>query len=151
MATFRAERRSPLAAGEAWRRVTDWPAHSGIVPLTTVTVSTPPPTRVGTRFTARTGAGPLAFDDPMEVVRWEPPAADDRAGRCRLEKRGGVVTGWAEIEVVPLASGCRVVWREELGVAGLPAALEAVAARAGRLVFGRTLAALLRRPAEPPR
>ncbi|MBH0242811.1 hypothetical protein I3W98_08360 [Streptomyces cavourensis] len=89
MAVFRIERFSPLPAAEAWRRVTDWERHAEHVPLTAITVAGGAPTRVGTVFTARTGVGPLAFDDPMEVVRWTPPAGG-RAGVCLLEKRGSV-------------------------------------------------------------
>lgn len=81
MSLFRVERRVPLAPEEAWRRLTDWPAHGRQVPLTRTRVLTPGPNGAGTRFTARTGVGPLSFDDPMEVVRWEPrrPAGRERA------------------------------------------------------------------------
>src|SRR5258708_29242872 len=51
---------------ESWRRLTDWPRHAAVVPLTRVTVRTPPPTGEGTVFVARSGVGPLVFDDPME-------------------------------------------------------------------------------------
>lgn len=80
--------------------MTDWERHAAQVPLTVITVPTGLPTRVGTVFVARTGVGPLAFDDPMEVVRWSPPAGS-RAGMCRLEKRGRVVRGRASIDVYP--------------------------------------------------
>ncbi|MGP9022109.1 SRPBCC family protein [Streptomyces sp. BR1] len=145
MALFRIERRTELSCGEAWRRLTDWPRHSGSVPLTRISVATPPPTGVGTVFVARTGIGRLAFEDPMEVVVWEPPQAQ-RPGRCRLEKRGRVVIGWAEIEVRPGPSGtgARLVWREDLRVRGLPRALHALIAPAGRLVFGRALTVILK-------
>ncbi|HZG05115.1 MAG TPA: SRPBCC family protein [Streptomyces sp.] len=142
MARILIERRTPLPAGEAWRRLTSWEHHARHVPFTTVTVTTPPPTRVGTRFTARTGVGRAAFDDPMEVVRWEPPARD-RPGRCRLEKRGSTVLGWAELEVTGRGAGSLVVWREEVRVRGLPRLLEPPTAWAGRLLFGRVLAGLL--------
>ncbi|MFG2143730.1 SRPBCC family protein [Streptomyces sp. NPDC048696] len=144
MALFRIDRRTELSCGEAWRRLTDWPRHSGSVPLTRITVTTPAPTGVGTVFVARTGIGRLAFEDPMEVVAWEPPGAQ-RPGHCRMVKRGRVVTGWAEIEVRPDPSGtgARLVWREELRVRPLPRALDALIAPAGRLVFGRALTAVL--------
>lgn len=80
----------------------------------------------------------------MEVVRWEPPAGG-RPGRCRLEKRGSVITGWAEIEVLPEGPGAVVVWVEELRIRFLPRLLDPLVARAGRLVFGRALDGLLRR------
>ncbi|MFI8419845.1 SRPBCC family protein [Streptomyces sp. NPDC085479] len=144
MSRFRVARSVPLAPAEAWRRLTDWPAHGRQVPLTRTAVLTPGPSRVGTRFTARTGLGRLGFDDPMEVVRWEPPLGD-RPGVCRLEKYGRLVRGWAEIRVAAESGGARVVWTEELAVRGLPRAFDGVLARAGRVVFGRALDGLLRR------
>lgn len=142
MAVFRIERFTPLPAAEAWRRVTDWERHGASVPFTSVTVPTGLPTRAGTVFVARTGLGPLGFDDPMEVVRWTPPAAG-RAGLCRLEKRGSVVRGRASIDVCPTGSGSHVIWVEEIRVALLPRWGDPVVASAGRRVFGRVLSALL--------
>jgi hypothetical protein len=144
--TFLLERTAPLPVDETWRRLTQWPRHGEVVPLTRVTVVTPPPTGEGTVFVARSGIGPFAFDDPMEVTVWRPPA-DDRPGFVRLEKRGRVVRGWAEIEVRPGPGGrTRVVWREELGVRLLPGAFDRPLAGASRYVFGRAANRLLRRP-----
>ncbi|MFH8576114.1 SRPBCC family protein [Streptomyces zaomyceticus] len=144
MTLFRVERTVPSAPEEVWRRLTDWPAHGRQVPLTRTRVLTPGPNRAGTRFTARTGIGRLSFDDPMEVVRWEPPAAG-RAGTCRLEKSGRVVRGWALVEVTELpGGGSRVLWTEELSVHGLPKAFDPLLRRAGRVLFGRAVDGLLR-------
>ncbi|OIJ88497.1 SRPBCC family protein [Streptomyces colonosanans] len=138
MVLFSLERLAPLAADQAWLRLTDWPRHADVVPLTRVTVLTPPPTGVGTLFVARTGIGPLAFDDPMEVVAWQPPT------RCRLVKRGGFVTGWAEIEVRPDDTGhARVVWREELAVRPLPKFFDQPLGWVARWMFGRAVDGLL--------
>ncbi|HBF83680.1 MAG TPA: Immediate-early protein 2 [Streptomyces sp.] len=142
MAVFRIERFTPLPAAEAWRRVTDWERHGDSVPLTAVTVRTDPPTRSGTVFVARTGLGPLGFDDPMEVVRWIPPAAG-RAGLCELEKRGSLVRGRACIDVCPTGSGSHVIWVEELWVRLLPRGADPLLASGGRRVFGRVLDTLL--------
>ncbi|WP_069174001.1 SRPBCC family protein [Streptomyces griseus] len=142
MAIFRIERFTPLPAAEAWRRVTDWERHAGAVPLTSVGVRTDPPTRTGTVFVARTGVGPLAVDDPMEVVRWSPPAAG-RAGLCELEKRGSVVLGRASIDVRPTGSGSHVIWVEEVRVRLLPRWGDPLLSAAGRRVFGRVLDTLL--------
>ncbi|MFZ4150768.1 SRPBCC family protein [Streptomyces pseudogriseolus] len=145
MATFQLERTAPLAPDEAWRRVTTWPRHGDVTPLTRITVTTPPPTGEGTVFVARTGAGPLGFDDPMEVMEWRPPTGDS-PGFCRLEKRGRTVLGWAEIEVRPgLGGHSRVVWREDVRVRFLPAACDGLLAWAGRVMFGRAVDRLLRR------
>lgn len=147
MTPFRIDRTVPLSAAEAWRRLTDWPAQARQVPLTTITVLTPGPTRVGTVFVARTALGGAGFDDPMEVVEWEPPAPGE-PGRCRLEKRGRVVTGWAEIRVAEEGDGARASWVEDLRFGPLPARLALLAgpltATAGRAVFGRAVDRLLR-------
>ncbi|CAL9383929.1 SRPBCC family protein [Streptomyces sp. enrichment culture] len=144
MALFLVRRTAPLSPDEAWRRLTAWHRHGDVVPFTRVTVTTPPPTGEGTVVVARSGIGPLSFSDPMEVTVWQPPG-DGTPGRCRLEKRGRVVTGWAEIEVRPGPGGrARVEWREDLRVAPLPAVLDGVVGRTGRLVFGRAVNRLLR-------
>ncbi|MFD0318073.1 SRPBCC family protein [Streptomyces flavalbus] len=147
MVTFLLERTAPLPSPESWRRLTDWPRHGAVVPLTRVTVETAPPTREGTVLVARSGVGPLAFDDRMEVVEWRPPTDGTAAGRCRLEKRGRVVRGWAEIEVRPgPGSGSRVVWREEIGVRFLPRVADPLLRGASRVVFGRAVERLLGMP-----
>lgn len=143
MSRFRIERAVPLPPAEVWRRLTDWPAHGARVPFTRTTVLTPGPNAVGTRFTARTGVGRAGFDDPMEVVRFEPPGREGGTGVCRLEKYGRVVRGWAVFEVTGTAAGSRVVWWEELRLRGLPAAFDPVLAAAGRTVFGRALDGML--------
>lgn len=142
MAFFRIMRRVALGPEEAWRRLTDWPRHGAHIPLTRVTVEPQGPTGVGTRLSARTGIGPVGFDDLMEVVRWSPPA-EGRPGLCRLEKRGSAVTGRAEIVVGGSGGRSRVLWREEVRVAGLPRMLDGPVALGGRLVFGRLIRALL--------
>lgn len=147
MSVFRITRVVTLPAEEVWLRVTDWPAHAAQVPLTAISVVTSPPTRVGTVFVARTGLGRAGFDDPMEVVRWEPPV-DGRTGRCRLVKRGRMITGWAEIEVRPEGSGAVVVWAEQLRIRALPRLFDPLVVRVGRMVFGRVLDGLLKRRAD---
>ncbi|WP_175409625.1 SRPBCC family protein [Streptomyces sp. TRM64462] len=147
MSRFRVERATPLPPGEAWRRVTDWSAHAAGVPLTRATVLTPGPARVGARFTVRTGVGRLGFDDPMEIVRWEPPRPGGdgpAAGVCRVVKYGRLLGGWAEITVRAEAGGARVTWVEELRVRGLPRRCDALLTPVARRVFGRALDRLLR-------
>lgn len=144
VAFFLLERESPYPVDQSWRRLTEWQRHADVVPLTRIRVVTPPPTHQGTVFVARSGVGPLAFDDPMEVVVWQPPG-DDGPGMCRLEKRGSFVTGWAEIEVHPAdGGGSRVVWREDIRVRLLPGFLDRGLAWAGRWMFGRAVEGLLR-------
>ena len=134
---------TPLAPAQAWARVVDWPRHGAHVPLTTVTPRGGP-VGPGTVVTARTGIGRVGFDDPMEVVAGS--AAGGGTGRCRLEKRGSVVRGWAEITVAPRASGSRVTWCEEAVPAGLPRFARGAATAVGRVVFGRVLRRLLDGP-----
>ncbi|NEE20728.1 SRPBCC family protein [Streptomyces sp. SID7499] len=144
MANFLLERTVPLPLDEAWRRITRWPGHGEAVPLTVVRVEPPGPTRAGSRVVARSGAGPLAFDDPMEVTVWQPPE-DGAPGMCRLEKRGRVVLGWAELEVRPGPGGrTRVIWREEIRIRFLPSLFDGVVRSSSRYVFGRALNRLLR-------
>lgn len=148
MALFRIDRESSLPADEVWRRLTAWERHADVVPLTRVSVRTPPPSGEGTVFVARTGIGPVGFDDVMEVVTWRPAAGG--GGLCRLEKRGSFVTGWAEIEVSPGAlAGSTVAWREELRVRWLPRAFDRVLVMAARWMFGRAVDGLVSSP--PPR
>lgn len=108
--------------------------------LTRISVRTPPPSGVGTLVVARSGVGWLRFDDPMRVTQWQ-------AGtHCRFEKAGRVVTGWAEIDVLPDRSGdsgSLVRRREDVRVRGVPRALDRATVLAGRLAFGRLVDALL--------
>ncbi|MFE9851653.1 SRPBCC family protein [Streptomyces sp. NPDC005576] len=150
MAVFRIERFTSLPPADAWRRVTDWERHGAMVPLTSVLVPPGGRTEVGTVFVARTGMGPLTFDDPMEVVRWTPPEAG-RAGFCRLEKRGRTVRGWASIEVLPTRAGSHVVWVEDIRLFLPGRWMDPLLVAAGRRMFGRVLDALLEAPERAPR
>ncbi|MFJ3903060.1 SRPBCC family protein [Streptomyces sp. NPDC090025] len=150
MSRFRIERTVALPPAEVWRRITDWPAHGARIPFTSTTVLTPDPSGVGTRFTARTGLGRrLGFDDPMEVVRFEPPGSGPGTGVCGIVKLGRAVRGSAVFEVyeVPGGSGgpaaSRVVWTEELRLRGVPGWCDPVLAAVGRRLFARALDGLL--------
>lgn len=145
MAEFRLTRAVTLPIDEVWRRVTDWGSHAAQVPLTRLSSVTDGPTGVGTVFTVRSALGPIGFDDPMEVVRWEPPGVG-RTGRYRLEKRGRIIRGWAEIEVQRQGSGSIVVWTERLDIRPLPGLFDRLVVRVARTVFGRALTGLLTAP-----
>lgn len=109
-------------------RLTRWEEHS--VPFTTIR-------RTPEGFTARTAWGPIGFDDPMEVVAFERPRF------VRIEKRGRVVTGWAEIEVHPSGTGSEVRWTEYLRVRGVPGVLTPVVDRASERMLSGILRGLL--------
>lgn len=150
MATVVLRRDVPAPAGTVWQVATDWPRHGESVPFTDVVV-THDAGGTGTRFTGRTRLGPLAVDDPMEVVLWRPPTHADadadstgRPGRCVVEKRGRVVLGWAALDVVPVGPGrCRMEWTEDVEIA--PAAWTGWAAPVVRLGSRVVFGALLRR------
>lgn len=98
----------------AFAIVTDWERHR--VPFTRIRT-----TDAG--FTARTGIGPIGFDDPMEITHWDPPR------RVELRKRGKIIRGDATIDVETSGSGSVVTWTEEVRVAGVPRWCDAVVAR----------------------
>lgn len=154
---FEIIRRTELDAAEAWDRLTTWERHGNVVPLTTVHREPGTGPGVGEHFVARTALGRVGFDDPMEVVAWEPPrepvasgeavvgasADPDRSGFCRIEKRGRVLTGWTEITVQPAFDGSVVMWRELAVVPRLGRVGNAAGHTVGRLMFGRVLSRLL--------
>jgi carbon monoxide dehydrogenase subunit G len=147
MARIRTELTVAATAEAVWTLLTDWPAQSRWIPLTTVTIDqhSPVASGLGARFTGRTRLGPIRFDDPMEVTEWQPPA-HGAPGRCRVRKLGPWLTGWAEIDVLPAAGGTRVVWAEDVKLRWLPRLadrlLGPVTGAAGSALFGRTLRAM---------
>lgn len=120
MPRFTVSRDVRASATATWEALVDWPRHADWVPLTVVRVESEQAGGVGARFVARTGLGPLAFDDPMSVVAWETPGGDDpgdRPGRCEITKHGRVVHGGAAFSVTPLPGRrCRVEWMEDVTV-----------------------------------
>lgn len=131
MGAFEVVREVSLPPEETFARLTDWERHGDVVPLTTVRS-----TDAG--FVARTAVGPFGFDDVMDVVEWDPPRS------CRIEKRGRVVQGWAEVSVTPTSRGSRVVWREVAHTIGVPRFAARLEEAAGRRLFGRVVDRLLR-------
>ena len=130
MALFEIVREVRLSPEESWNRLTDWDQHERHVPLTRII-------RTDTGFIARTGFWRLTFDDTMDIVEWREPSF------CRLEKRGRVVTGWAEVHVEPHGAGSRVTWREDLHVRGVPRALDGLTRAVSTRVFSRVIDRLL--------
>ena len=120
------EREVPLTQEEAFARLTDWPRHAEVLPFTYVRVTE-------TGIVVRTAVGRVGFDDLMDIVQWDPPRF------CRLEKRGRVVRGWADICVWPTDTGSKVVWREVAHVTGVPRVMARVEKAAGTALFRRLL------------
>ncbi|GAA2655474.1 SRPBCC family protein [Paractinoplanes durhamensis] len=147
MARFTVVQEVGAPAGVVWAALVDWPRHGRWAPLTVVRTVTPRPDGVGAKFVARTGVGPLAFDDPMTVTLWQRPTGDgsaDEPGRCEVAKSGRVVHGRAWFSVQPLpGSRSRVVWDEDVTVS--PRRIMRFAgpllSAAGRLGFTATLRA----------
>lgn len=120
MARFTVTQHVRASAGVTWATLVDWPQHGDWAPLTVVRATTDRPDGVGAGFSARTGAGRFAFDDPMTVTAWQPPGGDapgDRPGRCEVTKQGDAIRGRAWFTVTPLPGGhSRVVWGEDVTV-----------------------------------
>lgn len=150
MARFTVVQDVRAPATVVWAALVDWPEHGRWAPLTKVWTVTPRPDGVGAAFVARTGIGPLGFDDPMTVVAWEPPGGDapqDTPGRCEVAKSGRVVHGRAWFTVTPRpGSVARVVWDEDVTVSPRRITRFAgpVLALAGRLGFTATLRSFAR-------
>jgi hypothetical protein len=139
----------PVAAPveRVWDLITDWPAHSRWIPLTTVRVLTASGSGVGARFVGRTQLGPIGFDDPMEITVWAPPEGD-LPGRCAVVKQGRVVLGGASFEVRadPASGGSLVLWTEDVQIppVWLTRPAGPLIAAAGRAGFVRSLRTMAR-------
>lgn len=140
MARVRTALDIPAGPDRVWQLVTDWTSHGRWIPLTVVTIDADSPVSsgLGTRFTGRTHLGPVGFDDPMTVTEWQPPE-DGEPGHCRLVKGGPWLTGWADIEVIDIGPGSRVVWIEEIRPRRTPRLADPVVAAVGMRLFARTL------------
>lgn len=144
MARFRVQLSSPLPASESWNRILDLRAHDRVIPLTRITegMVTAAELRPGSRFVARTGAGPLAFDDVMVVDTVTPPRAGE-PGRARIHKEGTMIRGSIELWVAPDGPGSQVSWTQDIHVRGVPRALGRLTAGASRAAYGWALRRLL--------
>jgi hypothetical protein len=142
VASFEVVRHTHLSADEAFARLTDWPRHADFIPLTSIRWVGLVRDGVGARFVARTSLGPLSFDDPMEVVFWQPPA-DGSPGVCRVDKRGKVVLGSTVITVTPTREGSVAHWQEDAEVRFVGALAAWPTQFSGRRLFGRLLDGVL--------
>ncbi|GAB78710.1 hypothetical protein SAMN05421595_2364 [Austwickia chelonae] len=158
MADLRLEVHSTLTPEQAWNALWDLRAHDRIIPWTRIrgrAVAAPhecaQALEVGARFVARTGWGPFVLDDPMEVVRWEPPVGSGgrtSPGRAVVVKQGRWVHGWIEATVAPYetgpyGSGSTVTWTQTLTVTGVPRCADPMTGAVGRAAYGAVLRRLL--------
>ena len=90
-----------------WRRVTDWSTQGQWMLLTKVTAEGE--AGVGQEIAAFTGIGRVGFLDLMRVTQWAPEEF-----RCEVWHYGKLVRGLGIFQVVPTATGCKFLWREEL-------------------------------------
>lgn len=119
MGTFTVRRQVAAPAADVWLTLVHWPNHGRWAPLTHVVTTSASVAGVGSTFVGRTGIGRLAFDDPMVVTAWEPPAGQE-PGRCAISKTGRVVLGDAWFTVTALDERrCSVQWSETIQLAGL--------------------------------
>ena len=134
-------RRSP---GDAWNRVLDLRLHDLLIPFTRITSGKVPAAELGSgsAFAARTGLGPLGFDDPMVVEELVRPSGGS-AGLARIRKHGKVIRGSIELRITPQPGGSRVKWNQEITAWGIPRALGWMTARVSRAAYGMALRRLL--------
>jgi Polyketide cyclase / dehydrase and lipid transport len=110
-ALLRADATVSVPAERLWERLVDWPSQGEWIPLTRVRTVAGSGRRVGGRIEAHTGVGPIGFDDPMVITRWEPPFS------CEVLHTGRVVRGEAGFDVVAIdPSRSRVEWWESLEI-----------------------------------
>jgi carbon monoxide dehydrogenase subunit G len=108
----RLERRVDVAApaSQVWDYVTDWPRQGEWIPQTRVE-NVDSADRVGGRFRAWSGIGPVGFWDPMTITAWD--RTPDGGGRCEVLHLGAVVKGEGEFVVEARGEGAsRFVWAE---------------------------------------
>lgn len=128
------------APQQVWDVVTHWEGQGEWMPMTKVWRTGGQPGEVGEEFTARTGLGPLAFDDTITVLQMEAPTF------CEVAHTGRVVQGLGEFRCVSERSGTQFTWWEEVAVPGGPVApvLWALARTPLRIVFGIAMRRLKR-------
>lgn len=147
MAVFTVRIDTPLPAPVAWERILDVHRHGEVVPFTTVRGDALYAAELvpGSRFVARTGLGPLGFDDAMVVDEITTPT-EESAGLARIRKEGKVVRGWIELTVMPRPPGGSMVeWVQQISVLGVPEVASPVAAAVAKAAYSRALRRLLER------
>ncbi|MCE0486292.1 SRPBCC family protein [Ornithinimicrobium sediminis] len=140
MGTFEVVRTARAHRSRVFAVVSDFGSHGEFIPLTRMETDAGSP-GPGWRFVGRSGLGPLALVDRMEVTVWEP----DR--HFRVDKRGPALDGWAEVHLSEDGPFTRLVWREEIvpRPAVLGSRLGPLLDPVNRWMFGRALDRMVRR------
>jgi len=125
---------------QVWDVVTHWESQGEWMPMTRIWRTGGRPGEVGEEFTARTGLGPLGFDDTITVRQMDAPHL------CEVAHTGRVVRGLGEFRCVPQRSGTHFTWWEQVEVPGGPVApvLWTLARLPLRIVFGVAMRRLKR-------
>ena len=100
---------------EVWAAVTDWEHQSDWMIATETSVTEGDGRGVGAGIAGRTGVGPLAFTDVMEVDGWDPPH------RVDVRKTGRLLKGRGAFSVRPRpGGGSTVTWSGDPDLPGGP-------------------------------
>ncbi|MGO8882721.1 MAG: SRPBCC family protein [Streptosporangiaceae bacterium] len=92
------------APERVWQLAMDWSRQREWIWATQVSGGA----SVGAQVTARTGIGPVGFDDTMVITEWDPPR------RCVVRHTGKVVRGLGVFEVVPHGPVSEFRWTEQI-------------------------------------
>ena len=125
-----------IPADRLWNALADWEGHSEWIPATRVRILSGDG-GLGTKFVARTGIGPLGFDDNMTVIEF-----DAATRHSVVEKTGPLLKGTAGFRIDPNGAGCKLTWFETVQVPGLPRILSPVVAKVGTVLFAVALGRL---------
>ena len=125
-----------IPADRLWNALADWEGHSEWIPLTRVRILSGDG-GLGTKFVARTGIGPLGFDDRMTVIEF-----DSATTHAVVEKTGPLLKGSAGFRIEPRDTGCTLSWFETVHVPGLPRVLAPIVASVGKVLFNVALGQL---------
>ena len=142
-ASFTVELATPLTPDAALARVLDLRVHDRVIPFTRVRPAvSAEELRPGSVFVARTGIGPIAFDDPMMIEQLG--AYGDAGGTgAVIVKQGRALQGKVNLQITPDAAGSQVHWHQDVRLPWLPGIVQPLAARLLKLGYRRVLTRLL--------
>ena len=131
--SFQLEQTWSVPAQRLWQALADWESHSKWIPATRVRILSGDG-GLGTAFVARTGIGPLGFDDHMTVIEF-----DAATTHAVVQKTGPLLLGSAGFRIEERNGGSHLLWFETVQVPYLPPFLVPAVAHIGRLLFTASL------------